>query len=110
MTVAGGPLGGDFSYVKPVGNATIYRTLNRKSHVAINVEGGLVRPYDGKEIPIFERFRIGGDRSVRAFAVREHLSRSTTTTRRSSTSRERSSEATSTSSSTWRRSTTSPGR
>lgn len=67
MTVAGGPLGGDFSYVKPVGNATIYRTLTRKSHVAINVEGGMVRPYDGQEIPIFERFRIGGDRSVRAF-------------------------------------------
>ncbi len=67
MTVAGGPLGGDFSFVKPVGNATIYYNLNRKSHLAVNVEGGLVRPYDGKEIPIFERFRIGGDRSVRGF-------------------------------------------
>ncbi len=67
LMVAGGPLGGDFSYVKPVGNATIYYNVNRKSHLAVNVEGGLVRPYDGKTIPIFERFRIGGDRSVRAF-------------------------------------------
>lgn len=50
-----------------MGNATIYRTLTRKSHVAVNVEGGMVRPYDGREVPIFERFRIGGDRSVRAF-------------------------------------------
>ena len=67
MTVAGGPLGGDFSFVKPVGNATIYYNLNRKSHLAVNAEGGLVRPYNGQEIPIFERFRIGGDRSVRGF-------------------------------------------
>lgn len=66
-TVAGGPLGGDFSFVKPVGNVTYYHTLSRKAHLAWNVEGGLVRPYDGKEIPIFERFRIGGDRSVRGF-------------------------------------------
>ncbi len=67
MTVAGGVLGGDFSYVKPVGNGTIYYNVNRKSHLAVNVEGGLVRPYDGQPIPIFERFRIGGDRSVRGF-------------------------------------------
>jgi len=66
-TVAGGPLGGDFSYFKPVGNATAYFNTGRKSHVAVNLEGGFVRPYDGREIPIFERFRIGGDRSVRGF-------------------------------------------
>ena len=67
MTIAGGPLGGDFSYIKPVANGTYYYNVNRKSHLAVNVEGGIVRPYDGKEIPIFERFRIGGDRSVRGF-------------------------------------------
>ncbi len=68
VTIAGGPLGGDFSFVKPVGNGTIYYNLNRKSHVAVNVEGGYVVPYNGQDIPIFERFRIGGDRSVRGFA------------------------------------------
>lgn len=68
VSVAGGPLGGDFSYVKPVANATIYHNLSRKSHVAVNVEGGYVAPYEGQDIPIFERFRIGGDRSVRGFA------------------------------------------
>jgi len=67
-TIAGGPLGGDFAFIKPVGNATIYHTLNRKSHLAVNAEGGFIRPYDGKDIPIFERFRIGGDRSVRGFS------------------------------------------
>jgi len=34
----------------------------------VNAEGGFIRPYDGKDIPIFERFRIGGDRSVRGFS------------------------------------------
>ena len=68
VSIAGGPFGGDFSYIKPVGNATIYHNLSRKSHIAVNVEGGYVAPYKGQDIPIFERFRIGGDRSVRGFA------------------------------------------
>jgi outer membrane protein insertion porin family len=66
-TIAGGLLGGNFSYIKPVGTATSYFRTGRKSHFAVNVEGGLIRAYDGEEIPIFERFRIGGDRSVRGF-------------------------------------------
>jgi outer membrane protein assembly complex protein YaeT len=67
VTVAGGPLGGDFSFVKPVGNATIYYNTSRRTHVAVNVEGGYVIPYEGQDVPIYERFRIGGDRSVRGF-------------------------------------------
>ncbi|MEO7918964.1 MAG: outer membrane protein assembly factor BamA [Thermoanaerobaculia bacterium] len=67
VTFAGGALGGSFSFVKPVGNFTWYLPVGRKSVVAANVELGLVRPYGGQEIPIFERFRIGGDRSVRGF-------------------------------------------
>ncbi len=66
-TIAGGPLGGNFSYIKPVGMATSYFRTGRKSHFAVNMEGGFIRAYDGKEIPIFERFRIGGDRSIRGF-------------------------------------------
>ncbi len=66
-TVAGGPLGGDYSFVKPVANATMYFNTTRRSHLAVNVEGGFLRPYGGDEMPIYERFRIGGDRSVRGF-------------------------------------------
>ncbi|MBL8112092.1 MAG: outer membrane protein assembly factor BamA [Acidobacteria bacterium] len=67
VTVAGGALGGDFSYVKPAGNATFYVPTGRKTTAALNLEFGFVRPYGQQEIPIFERFRIGGDRSVRGF-------------------------------------------
>lgn len=65
--VAGGVLGGDFSFVKPAINFTWYVPAGRRSNLAVNLEAGMVRPYGGKEIPIFERFRIGGDRSVRSF-------------------------------------------
>lgn len=67
VTFAGGALGGDFSYIKAVGNTTFYIPTGRKTNAALNIEGGIVRPYGGTGIPIFERFRIGGDRSVRGF-------------------------------------------
>jgi outer membrane protein insertion porin family len=67
VTIAGGPLGGDFSYFKPAASVTYYLPAGRKSNFAVNLELGYVRPYGGKDIPIFERFRIGGDRSVRGF-------------------------------------------
>jgi len=67
VNLAGGPLGGDFSYIKPAASFTRYFPLSRRSHLAFNVEGGFINAYNSQEIPIFERYRIGGDRSVRGF-------------------------------------------
>jgi outer membrane protein insertion porin family len=75
MTVAGGALGGDFSFVKPAANFTGYLPATKASNFAVNLELGFLRPYDSQAqrdaghdtIPIFERYRIGGDRSVRGF-------------------------------------------
>jgi len=67
VTFAGGPLGGDFSFVKAAGSTTWYIGLTKRTNLAFNVEAGYIRPYGGKEIPIFERYRIGGDRSIRGF-------------------------------------------
>jgi outer membrane protein insertion porin family len=83
VTFAGGPLGGNFSFLKPDANFTWYRPISRKSHLAVNAEVGYILPYGNNtppnttgytttpdpsaRIPIFERFRIGGDRSVRGF-------------------------------------------
>jgi outer membrane protein insertion porin family len=77
FSVAGGPFGGDFSFVKPSVNFTDYIPFTKMSNFAVNAEFGMIRPYNsqherdiGQEvIPIFERFRIGGDRSVRGFNV-----------------------------------------
>ena len=65
--VAGGPLGGDFDYIKPDAVFTWYIPTGKSTTLALNLEGAMIRPYGGKPLPIFERFRIGGDRSVRGF-------------------------------------------
>ncbi len=75
VTIAGGALGGDFSFVKGATNFTGYLGVSKSSNFAVNLEGGLLSPYDSQSqrdrgrdaIPIFERYRIGGDRSVRGF-------------------------------------------
>jgi outer membrane protein insertion porin family len=77
VTVAGGPLGGDFSFVKPALSFTDYIPFTKSSNFAVNAQFGMVRPYNSQHqrdigqdtIPIFERFRIGGDRSVRGFNI-----------------------------------------
>ncbi len=77
VTVAGGPLGGDFSFVKPALSFTDYIPFTKSSNFAVNAQFGMIVPYDSQHqrdigqdtIPIFERFRIGGDRSVRGFNV-----------------------------------------
>jgi outer membrane protein insertion porin family len=71
VAIAGGPLGADFSYIKPNANATLYVPTGKSTNFAFNLEGGMIRPYNGSAIPIFERYRIGGDRSVRGFQYGE---------------------------------------
>ena len=67
-------------------------------------------PNEATTIPIFDRYRIGGDRSVRGFKYGAHLTRSTKRTRRSSTSTAPFSEGTGSSSSTSSTCTRSAGR
>ena len=67
VSLAGGPLGGDFSYYKPSASFTWYLPATRKSNFAFNFEGGFLDAHSSGEIPIFERYRIGGDRSIRGF-------------------------------------------
>jgi len=77
ISVAGGPFGGDFSYYKLSANATRYIPFGKKGNFAFNLDLGLLQAYSGEQdpnevtsdsrIPLFERYRIGGDRSVRGF-------------------------------------------
>jgi outer membrane protein insertion porin family len=77
LSMAGGPFGGDFSYFKLSANATRYIPVGKKSNFAFNLDMGLLRAYSGEQIagevgydsrlPLFDRYRIGGDRSVRGF-------------------------------------------
>ncbi len=77
LSIAGGPFGGDFSYYKLSANATRYLPFGKKGNFAFNLDLGLLRAYSGEQdpaeigydsrIPLFDRYRIGGDRSVRGF-------------------------------------------
>jgi outer membrane protein insertion porin family len=65
--IAGGILGGTNQFVKPELHFTNYRPVFRNVTFAINAEGGWIIPYGNEEIPLFERYRLGGERTIRGF-------------------------------------------
>ncbi len=67
LRVAGGILGGDFNYVRPELGGSIYHPLTRRYILAGNVEAGQIFPFSGSEIPVYDRYRLGGERSLRGF-------------------------------------------
>jgi len=67
VRVAGGPLGGDFNYYRPEFGSSIYRPLTRRYILAGNFEAGQIFPFSDSDIPIYDRYRLGGERSLRGF-------------------------------------------
>ena len=65
LRLAGGILGGDFDYVRPELHFTQLHRLTKKSIVAYHAEVGQFLVYNQSEIPLYERYRMGGDRSLR---------------------------------------------
>jgi outer membrane protein insertion porin family len=62
-------LGSGNLFVKPLLGSTIYIPVRipRNGLLAFNVEMGYVVPISGSELPIFERFQLGGEQSLRGF-------------------------------------------
>jgi len=67
MRVAGGVLGGDFNYFRPEIGTSMFHPLTRRYVVAGNFEAGQIFPFADSEIPIYDRYRLGGERSLRGF-------------------------------------------
>jgi len=69
VQMAGTVLGGTDNFIKPLIGTSRYFQLRwpRHTYLAANVEGGWVTAYGSKDIPIFERFQIGGEQSLRGF-------------------------------------------
>ena len=65
LRLSGGPLGGDFDYVRPELTYSLFVPVTKHTVFAFNVEGGQFFVYNNSEIPIYERYRLGGDRSLR---------------------------------------------
>lgn len=73
----GGVLQGDDSFVKLVGESRAYYALNKDNVLMGRIKGGtLLKSDTGEEVPLVERFWIGGINSVRGykrsdFAIRQ---------------------------------------
>ncbi len=67
---AGGVLGGQNYYFRPVGSATLYLPAIHKHYIGLNASGGYVMGFGGYAVPTYERFFLGGERSLRAFKSR----------------------------------------
>ncbi len=69
---AGGFLGGDNFFYKPRLDATLYLPgLARKHYIGLNAAYGYVAPFGDRVVPVFERYFLGGERSLRVFRTRE---------------------------------------
>jgi outer membrane protein insertion porin family len=69
---AGGPMGGDSDFVKYYLNAKAFYPVTATTVFSWNVLWAHVVPtVSGEEIPLFERFFLGGPYSIRGFRSRE---------------------------------------
>ncbi|HEV8375791.1 MAG TPA: BamA/TamA family outer membrane protein, partial [Candidatus Polarisedimenticolia bacterium] len=50
--------------------ATAYVPSFKRQYIGLNAAGGYVRGFGGKTVPIYDRFYLGGERSLRAFKSR----------------------------------------
>ncbi len=64
---AGGILGGDNYFIKVAGDASWFHPLPLSTVLNLRGKLGLIRPYSGREAPIYEKFFVGGLTTVRGF-------------------------------------------
>lgn len=67
---AGSFLGGDIDMVKPRFEWTFYYPLFRRRHViGLHLEYSFINPRGDSQIPYWERFYLGGERSIRGYDI-----------------------------------------
>jgi len=66
LTVDVAGLGGDSKFLKTVGSAAYFQPVLWGTVLAGRVEGGYGFGFGDNELPLFERFRLGGPNSVRS--------------------------------------------
>jgi outer membrane protein insertion porin family len=80
LQIAGGPIGGDTNFLRPVINYSGYKRILRNTFLALHAEAGQIRTWQGgtttntavvNGIPRFSRFWLGGDtQGPRVFETR----------------------------------------
>jgi len=64
---AGGILGGDNTFVKVLGQTGWFFPLPLNTTLNLRAQAGMIAPYGGKQLPIYEKFYVGGISTVRGF-------------------------------------------
>jgi outer membrane protein insertion porin family len=64
---AGGILGGDNYFVKVSGETSWFFPLPLNTVLNLRGKAGFIEPYGGRKTPIYEKFFVGGMRTVRGF-------------------------------------------
>jgi outer membrane protein insertion porin family len=70
LEYAGGALGGDNYFIKTVAEITRYIRSWKRTYWAFHGEAGYVGSFGDRFLPTFERFFLGGERSLRIFETR----------------------------------------
>jgi len=74
LEYAGGALGGNTYYYRPEVAFSLFKPLTTvplRTVAALNVEVGMIKPFEGRELYPFDRFLLGGERSLRGFRYRQ---------------------------------------
>lgn len=67
--VAGGPLGGEIKLIKPQFEWTFYRPIVGRSVLGLHINYEFLKPLGGSGLPFWERFYLGGERSIRGYEI-----------------------------------------
>ncbi len=67
---AGGILGGEIHLIKPRFELSYYQPLIKQTRLGFHVEYSFVEPTrEGEDVPFWERFYLGGERSIRGYEI-----------------------------------------
>ena len=66
---AGGALGGDTSFIKPFAEYQYFKSMIKNHYLALHLEAGYVTAVGDNILPTYERFFLGGERSMRNFGT-----------------------------------------
>ena len=64
---AGGPLGGDNYFVKVVADTSWYFPTPLNTTLNLRGKAGMIWAYGGRDVPIYEKFFVGGAQTIRGF-------------------------------------------
>ncbi len=67
----GGGIGGDDNFVKPIVDWGVFYGLNDTNILHLRASAGAVFRNTGKPVPAFERFYLGGMRSIRGYSIED---------------------------------------